>query len=82
MLAHPLSDGTCAVLSHAVDATAASLDAFHSGDGAAWRRLHTVWERLGPDILSALFPPSRPCSPVPGRPCGCVPRAGCGRPAR
>ncbi|MET9059388.1 NAD(P)/FAD-dependent oxidoreductase [Streptomyces antibioticus] len=60
VLAHPLSDGTCAVLSHAVDATAASLDAFHPGDGAAWRRLHTVWERLGPDILAALFTPFPP----------------------
>jgi phytoene dehydrogenase-like protein len=60
VLAHPLSDGTCAVLAREADATADSLDAFHPGDGDAWRRLHGTWERLGPDILDALFTPFPP----------------------
>ncbi|MFC9503746.1 phytoene desaturase family protein [Streptomyces sp. NPDC057002] len=60
VLAHPLSDGTCAVLARDVDATADSLDVFHPGDGDAWRRLHGTWERLGPDILGALFTPFPP----------------------
>ncbi|MFI9548865.1 phytoene desaturase family protein [Streptomyces sp. NPDC052016] len=60
VLAHPLTDGRCAVLDRRIDVTAESLDAFHAGDGAAWRRLHTVWERLRPDILDALFTPFPP----------------------
>ncbi|MEU0114496.1 NAD(P)/FAD-dependent oxidoreductase [Streptomyces bobili] len=60
VLAHPLSDGRCAVLDRRIDATAASLDAFHDGDGAAWRRLHEIWERLRPDIIDALFTPFPP----------------------
>ncbi|MFF8190594.1 phytoene desaturase family protein [Streptomyces bobili] len=60
VLAHPLSDGRCAVLDRRIDATAASLDAFHDGDGAAWRGLHEIWERLRPDLLDALFTPFPP----------------------
>ena len=43
VLAHPLTDGSCALLDRDIDTTAASLDAFAPGDGAAWRRLHDVW---------------------------------------
>ncbi|MFE9812259.1 phytoene desaturase family protein [Streptomyces sp. NPDC005548] len=60
VLAHPLSDGRCAVLGRSLDDTAASLDAFAVGDGAAWRELHAVWERLRPDLLDALFTPFPP----------------------
>lgn len=60
VLAHPLTDDRCAVLSRDIDVTAASLDAFHPGDGDAWRRLHATWERLGPDIVDALFTPFPP----------------------
>lgn len=60
VLAHPLGDGRCAVLSRDIDTTAASLDAFHPGDGDAWRRLHRTWEDLGPDIVDALFTPFPP----------------------
>ncbi|MFF8974205.1 phytoene desaturase family protein [Streptomyces sp. NPDC014995] len=60
VLAHPLLDGRCAVLDRRVDVTADSLDAFHPGDGAAWRRLHAVWERVRPDLLDALFTPFPP----------------------
>jgi phytoene dehydrogenase-like protein len=60
VLAHPLTDDRCAVLSRDIDVTAASLDAFHPGDGDAWKRLHATWERLGPDIVDALFTPFPP----------------------
>lgn len=60
VVAHPLTDGGCAVLDRRVEVTARSLDAFHAGDGAAWRRLHEVWEQLRPDILDALFTPFPP----------------------
>ncbi|MFF7856263.1 FAD-dependent oxidoreductase [Streptomyces sp. NPDC007904] len=60
VLAHPLSDGRCAVLDRRLDVTADSLDAFAPGDGAAWRRLHAAWDHLRPDILDALFTPFPP----------------------
>ncbi|MEU3851605.1 NAD(P)/FAD-dependent oxidoreductase [Streptomyces sp. NPDC029554] len=60
VLAHPLTDGSCAVLDRDVDATAASLDAFDPADGDAWRRLHEVWQGLRPDLLDALFTPFPP----------------------
>ncbi|MFF7446611.1 MULTISPECIES: FAD-dependent oxidoreductase [unclassified Streptomyces] len=60
VLAHPLSDGSCAVLDRDIDTTAASLDAFAPGDGDAWRRLHDMWEHLRPDLLDALFTPFPP----------------------
>ncbi|MER6345929.1 phytoene desaturase family protein [Streptomyces sp. NPDC001595] len=60
VLAHPLSDGRCAVLDRRLDVTADSLEAFASGDGDAWRRLEDVWQRVRPDLLEALFTPFPP----------------------
>ncbi|MGW4874171.1 phytoene desaturase family protein [Streptomyces chartreusis] len=60
VLAHPLTDGSCAVLDRDLDTTAASLEAFAPGDGAAWRRLHNMWQRLHPDLLNSLFTPFPP----------------------
>ncbi|MGW0916539.1 phytoene desaturase family protein [Streptomyces sp. NPDC002784] len=60
VLAHPLTDGSCAVLDRDVDVTAQSLDAFAKGDGDAWRRLHDMWQDLGPDVVDALFTPFPP----------------------
>ncbi|MCZ9347825.1 NAD(P)/FAD-dependent oxidoreductase, partial [Streptomyces sp. TRM76130] len=60
VLAHPLGDGTCVVLDRDPGITAASVDAFAPGDGAAWHRLHDVWERYRTDILDALFTPFPP----------------------
>jgi phytoene dehydrogenase-like protein len=62
-VAHPASDGTCAVLSPRIGETMASLDAFAPGDGEAWGRLFATWERVGEHLLEALvtpFPPVRP----------------------
>jgi phytoene dehydrogenase-like protein len=60
VLAHPRSDGRCAVLGRNLDDTAASLDTFADGDGDAWRELHSVWEHVRPDLLDALFTPFPP----------------------
>ncbi|MFJ8864397.1 phytoene desaturase family protein [Streptomyces sp. NPDC102473] len=60
VLAHPLLDGRCAVLSRDVEETAASLDVFAPGDGAAWKDLRELWETLRPGILDALFTPFPP----------------------
>ncbi|MFF0001117.1 phytoene desaturase family protein [Streptomyces avermitilis] len=60
VLAHPLRDGRCAVLSRDLEETAASLEAFAPGDGAAWKELREVWETLRPGILDALFTPFPP----------------------
>jgi len=61
-LAHPLDDGTAAVLERSLDATAAGL----GPDGADWRRLLgpfvSAWEGLSGDVLA---PPLRfPSHPV------------------
>ncbi|GAA2919297.1 phytoene desaturase family protein [Streptomyces argenteolus] len=60
VLAHPLPDGRCAVLERGAEGTAAGLDAFAPGDGAAWLDLCATWNSLGPDILRALFTPFPP----------------------
>ena len=62
VLAHPLPDGRCPILSTDLDETCASLDAGTPGDGDAWRRLYGTWERIGGPLLDALmtpFPPVR-----------------------
>ncbi|MFI2782379.1 phytoene desaturase family protein [Streptomyces sp. ALB3] len=64
VLAHPLADGRCAVLDSGSTRTAEGLDAFAPGDGAAWLDLCATWERLGPDIIRALFTPFPPVRPA------------------
>jgi phytoene dehydrogenase-like protein len=62
VLAHPLPDGRCPVLSMDLDESCASLDADTPGDGDGWRRLYGEWERLGGPLIDALltpFPPVR-----------------------
>lgn len=82
VLAHPLQDGHCAVLSRDPEETAASLETFAPGDGAAWKELREVWETLRPDILDALFTPFPRSAPEPGWRGGCAPPAGYGWPGR
>ncbi|MFJ1596287.1 phytoene desaturase family protein [Streptomyces sp. NPDC088261] len=60
VLAHPLLDGRCAVLDRDRRTTEASLDAFAPGDGRAWARLCATYDRLGDDLLGALFTPFPP----------------------
>lgn len=63
VLAHPTQDGTCAALSMDIDETASHLDAASQGDGGAYRELYGLWEKVGPDIVSALFTPFPPLAP-------------------
>jgi phytoene dehydrogenase-like protein len=60
VLAHPLPDGRCAVLSTDLEATAASLGRFAPGDGEAWRRLVAGWDRVRRPLLDALLGPFPP----------------------
>lgn len=64
VLAHPLSDGRCAVLDRLPHDTSAGLEEFAPGDGAAWTDLCRIWDRLGADILRGLFTPFPPVVPA------------------
>jgi phytoene dehydrogenase-like protein len=62
VLAHVFDDGRAAVLSRDEDETAASVDAFAAGDGAAWRRWARRYREVEEPVLGALlrpFPPVR-----------------------
>ncbi|MGP8303405.1 phytoene desaturase family protein [Streptomyces inhibens] len=60
VLAHPLTDGRCALLERDTADTAAGLEAFGAGDGAAWQALCGVWDRVGGDLVNAMFTPFPP----------------------
>jgi phytoene dehydrogenase-like protein len=66
VLAHPAADGTCVVLSRALEETCASLEAFASGDGEAWRELHALWRRVREPLLRGLVTPLPPVRPALG----------------
>lgn len=59
-LAHLLPDGRAAVLSRDPAETAASVERFAPGDGAAWQALVQRWDRHGEAVLDALFSPFPP----------------------
>ncbi|MER8032639.1 NAD(P)/FAD-dependent oxidoreductase [Streptomyces bauhiniae] len=62
VLAHPLADGRCALIDRDLDVTAECLDELCPGDGRSWRAQVGTWDRIGPDLLQALFttmPPVR-----------------------
>ncbi|UJA21369.1 NAD(P)/FAD-dependent oxidoreductase [Thermoleophilia bacterium SCSIO 60948] len=63
-VAHPGRDGSCAYIGEDVEETAAGLEEFARGDGAAWKRLMALWEEIGDDVLAALFRPFPPVVPV------------------
>jgi phytoene dehydrogenase-like protein len=70
VLAHPLPDGRCALLSRDLEVTAGSLDAFAPGDGDAWRSMIAGWDRIGDAVLAAItqpFPPLRPLGRLAAR---------------
>lgn len=60
VLAHPTSDGRCAVLSRDIDVTAHSLDTYAAGDGDAWRALYDRWLEVRDPLIDALFTPFPP----------------------
>jgi phytoene dehydrogenase-like protein len=59
-LAHALDDGRAAVLRGSVHDTAAGLDEFAPGDGAAWIAMFEHWQRIRDPFLDALFTPFPP----------------------
>ena len=59
-VAHPAADGTVAYVAADVEETAASLESFAPGDGDGWRGLYGLWERMGDELLDALFTPFPP----------------------
>ncbi len=62
VLAHPTPSGPTALLDIDPDRTAASLDRFAPGDGAAWRQLTDEWATMERDVVHVLldpFPPIR-----------------------
>jgi len=60
VLAHPTADGGCATLSMDLNDTCASLDRLVAGDSEGWRRLYSLWERVGDEVLAAMFTPFPP----------------------
>ncbi len=60
VLAHPASDGTCPIISREIDETAATLDRFAPGDGAAWRGLIRRWTDQQPHLSRLLYRPFPP----------------------
>jgi phytoene dehydrogenase-like protein len=65
VLANPTLEEGCPALSMDLDETAGSLDALVPGDGDAWRTLYSLWQRVGDDLIKALFTPFPPItSPV------------------
>lgn len=64
VLAHLFPDGRCAILSRDPETTAASVDSFASGDGAAWLQVLAEYERIREPFLDALFTPFPPVRPA------------------
>jgi phytoene dehydrogenase-like protein len=60
VLAHALDDGRVAVLRGSISDTAAGLEEFAPGDGAAWIEMFTQWQRIRDPLLDALFTPFPP----------------------
>ena len=69
VLAHPMPDGRCAVISPDQALTEASVARFAPGDGEAWRAMMTGWRRISGPFIDALmhpFPPVRPAARLAG----------------
>jgi phytoene dehydrogenase-like protein len=64
VLAHVLDDGRAVVLSTSLERTAASVDEFAAGDGAAWVELADAWQAIRDPLLDAMFTPFPPVRAV------------------
>ncbi|MFC6286732.1 phytoene desaturase family protein [Nocardioides sp. GCM10027113] len=60
VLGHPLPEGGWALLHRDREVTAGRMDDTHAGDGEAWLRLCSEWDRVGQSVVSALFSPFPP----------------------
>lgn len=70
VVANPLVDGRCALMTRDLDETASSLDQFAGGDGDRWREQLSRWGRVGDALVPALlgpYPPLLPAARVAGR---------------
>ncbi|HEX2054267.1 MAG TPA: NAD(P)/FAD-dependent oxidoreductase [Actinomycetota bacterium] len=65
VVAHPMTDGRCAVLSSDLEETVANLETFAAADGESWRRIYGVWHDLEEHLLPILLGPFPPILPVP-----------------
>ncbi|MCU1371390.1 MAG: FAD-dependent oxidoreductase [Ilumatobacteraceae bacterium] len=66
VLAHPVADGSCPVISRDLATTAASLDELHPGDGEAWKGLIQRWEDLQPHLSRLIYRPFPPVAAAGG----------------
>lgn len=64
VVAHPTEDERVAVLHRDPADTAASLDAYHPGDGEQWIRLVEDFRRIQQPLVEALFRPFPPLLPA------------------
>ena len=64
VLAHAFRDGSAAALSTDPDETAMSVERFGTGDGVAWRELHSWWREFGDDLVTAMLSPVPPVGPT------------------
>jgi len=64
VVSHPTGDGRTAVLSRDLDVTAASLDGYAPGDGAAWVELVRQFQDIRDPLLDALFRTFPPVTPA------------------
>jgi phytoene dehydrogenase-like protein len=64
VLAHVFPDDRCALLSRDLQATAASAESFHPGDGDAMVGLIRQWQGIEMGVLDALFKPFPPVMPA------------------
>jgi phytoene dehydrogenase-like protein len=62
-LGHPTQDGRATLLSTDLDETAASLDEYAPGDGAAWRKSYAQWQHIGADLVRRSGPCGASTSP-------------------
>ena len=60
VLAHVFRDDTAAILDRDPRATAASVEEFAAGDGDRWMGEVAAWNRIGGDVIDALFTPFPP----------------------
>jgi phytoene dehydrogenase-like protein len=63
VLAHVWPDDRAAVISRDRERTAASIDSFGAGDGAAWLELVATFDRIREPFLDVLFSPFPPVRP-------------------
>lgn len=61
VLAHPFTDGRCAVVKRGFAETATGIErAFGAADARAWSRLGELWNLLDPHLTAAMFTPFPP----------------------